>query len=65
MILLHIHCGMRSPLVILSWLIGSSVHTWHLIISLAMYLQCTAVIVHALYIKFECFWTNNRWVFSK
>ena len=31
---------------------------------LTMYLQCTAVIVHGLYIKFECFWTNNRWVFS-
>ena len=45
--------ALRSPLVILSWLIGSSVHTWHLIISLAMYLQCTAVIVHALYIKFN------------
>ena len=30
-----------------------------------MYLQCTAVIVHGLYIKFECFWTNNRWVFSQ
>ena len=31
--------------------------------SLTMYLQCTAVIVHGLYIKFECFWTDNGWVF--
>ena len=45
---------------------------------LIMYLQCTAVIVNGLYIKFKCFWTlqvidlvgnnicvgNNRWVFS-
>ena len=26
-------------------------------LSLTMYLQCTAVIVNGLYIKFKCFWT--------
>ena len=25
-------------------------------LSLTMYLQCTAVIVNGLYIKFKCFW---------
>ena len=45
--------ALRSPLVILSWFVGSSVHTQHMIISLTMYFQCTAVIVHGLYINFE------------